>query len=366
MDAVGDGKAQVMAKPRCQSRRPRRRSHRLRRRRARQGRGRLAEHSEQGARCRGLFRGEDRFFRRGGSRLLVLDVPPRMAFRRRAAAAARALRVPVWQSDLESEIRAQEVRKVGAVGTNEEAHLVFAETQMVEQEVARPIAQHDMQGRPRRRRVERRVEQLLDPCGIQVFRRAIPGVAHGPDAPLRSAWPRRLGGAHGDVARDGAALGRGVVARERRAPGPRRRRGDLGDPDIGRPAAPLTRLGRDASVGRDQRKLALERLLRGEDDAQRRALPRRCRRGQDRELGCVFAGAQWTFGPGVRDREEESEKRACDQRQGCHRRSRLACWKQSSPLAPKALPNNTAKALAKSWRNPLPAEFACGHGLQGR
>ena len=49
------------------------------------------------------------------------------------------------------------------------------------------------------------------------------------------------------------------------------------------------------SVGRDQRKLALERLLRGEDDAQRRALPRRDRRGQDRELGRLFAGAGRTL-----------------------------------------------------------------------
>ena len=107
---------------------------------------------------------------------------------------------------------------------------------------------------------------------------------------LRRARPRRPVAAHGDFARDGAAFGRRAVARERRAPRPRGRRRDLDEPEIRRPAVPLTRCGRDASVGRDQRKLALERLLRGEDDAQRRALPRRDRRGQDRELGRVFAG----------------------------------------------------------------------------
>jgi hypothetical protein len=62
---------------------------------------------------------------------------------------------------------------------------------------------------------------------------------------------------------------------------------------------PFARFGRDASIGRDQRKLALERLLRGDDDAQRRALPGHERRGQDRELGRVFAEAEWTFGPRV-------------------------------------------------------------------
>ena len=104
----------------------------------------------------------------------MLDVPPVVAPRRLAAAAARALRVPERQPHLECEIRAQEVRKVGAVGANDEPHLVFAETQMVEQEIARLVAQHFMQRRPRQRRLERRVEELLDPCGIQVFRRAVP------------------------------------------------------------------------------------------------------------------------------------------------------------------------------------------------
>ena len=95
-----------------------------------------------------------------------------------------------------------------------------------------------------------------------------------------------------------AALGRRALAREPRVPRPCGWRRDLGEPEIWRPAVPLARFGRDASIGRNQRKLALERLLRGEDDAQRRALPRRDRRGQDRELGRVFAAAR-SGGPRV-------------------------------------------------------------------
>ena len=232
-------------------------------------------------------------------RLGILNAEPLEALRRLAAAAARALRVPERQPHLEREIRAQKVRKVGAVRAKDEPHLVFAESQMIEQDIARSIAQHFMQRRPRRRRVERRVEELLDPCRIQVFRRAIPCITQGPDAPRRRARPRRLVVAHGDVARDRAALGRRAVARELRVPRPDGRRCDLGEPEIRRPAVPLTRFGRHASIGRDQRKIALERLLRGEDDAQRCALPRRDWRGQDRELGRVFADANWTLGPCV-------------------------------------------------------------------
>ena len=254
----------------------------------------------------------------GRTALGILNAEPLGAVRRLAAAAARALRITERQPHLEREIRAQEIRKVGAVGAKDDLHLVFAETQMVEQEIARSIAQHFVQRRPRRRRVERIVEKLLDPCREQVFRRAIPCIAQRPDAPRRRARRRRPVGAHGDVARDRAAPGRRAVARERRAPRPRGRRLDLGEPEIRRPAVPLTRFGRDASIGRDQRKLALERLLRGEDDAQRRALPRRDRRGQDRELGRIFTGAgDEPCGPRVRRREKEGGKRPCDQQKCC-------------------------------------------------
>jgi hypothetical protein len=99
------------------------------------------------------------------------------------------------------------------------------------------------------------------------------------------------GGAHGEFADDRAAPGRCIIGRERCAPCPHGRFGDFGIPEVRRPALPLYRLGRNASVGPDQRKLALERLLGGEDDAQRRALPRRKRRGQDGDFVGALAAA---------------------------------------------------------------------------
>ena len=70
---------------------------------------------------------------------------------------------------------------------------------------------------------------------------------------------RRVG-AHRDLAGDGAAAGAG----ERRAPGPGGRRLDLGQPEIRRAAVALARARGDVAVGRDQRKLAVGRLLGGE------------------------------------------------------------------------------------------------------
>src|ERR1019366_4212909 len=75
------------------------------------------------------------------------------------------------------------------------------------------------------------------------------------DASRRRARSRWLVVAHGDVARDRAAPCRRMVAREDRSPRPRSRHCDLGEPGIRRPAVPLTRCGRDAAIGRDQRKL---------------------------------------------------------------------------------------------------------------
>ena len=114
-------------------------------------------------------------------------------------------------------------------------------------------------------------------------------------------------------------------------PGAGGRRGDLGEPEIGRTAVALGRFRRDAPIGRDQRKLALERLLRGEDDAQRRALPRRERRGQHRELGGVFACGDLSLGADVRCRDEDGETCACD-RQQCLRSSKPAYWNHVIPL----------------------------------
>ena len=306
-------------------------------------RGRLGKHLQQagdgagGGSGSGPARRCVRLFgrRRRTGLLGMLNVEPLVALRRRAAAAARAIRIAERQSHLECEIRAQKVDEVGAVGANGPDHVVFAETQIVEQEIARAVAQHFMPAPSTtapRRAARRTASRSMRKTRFSVV--AVPGIAHRPDAALDlRAARRRFVRAHGDFARDRAALGRRVVARERRVPRPHGRRGDLGEPEIGRPAVPLARFGRDASIGRDQRQLALERLLRGEDDAQRRALPRRERRGQDRELGRVFAAARCAFGQRVRGREEEDEKCACDQRQ-CRRRSgKLACWKQLRPLS---------------------------------
>ncbi len=143
LHAVGDGPPQIKSEPRHEPLRSLRNPRRGRR-------NWLVEHPEQAAAGRGSL------FGRGGRRFLFLDVPPLGTFRRVAAAAARALRVAERQPHLEREIGAQEVGKVGAVGANDEPLLVFAQTQMVEQEIALPIAQHFMQRRPRRFRVERR------------------------------------------------------------------------------------------------------------------------------------------------------------------------------------------------------------------
>jgi hypothetical protein len=48
---------------------------------------------------------------------------------------------------------------------------------MIEQEIARGVAHHLVQRRPRRLRVQRIVEQLLDPGGEQILRCAIPRIA---------------------------------------------------------------------------------------------------------------------------------------------------------------------------------------------
>src|SRR5262249_46495735 len=303
-------------------------------------------------------------FRRG-RRLEILNVPPPVAFRPLAAATARALRVAERQPHLEREIGAQEVGKISAVGANDHAHRVFAQTQVVEQDIAPPVGQQLMQRLPGERGIERRVEELLDPGGIQVFGLATPCVAQRPEASLGWLQPRRLGTAHGDVARDRAAFGWRALARELRVPGAGGRWGGLGGPEIGRTAGAVPRFGRDVSIGRDQRKLALERLLRDDEDAQRHALPGRERRGQDRELGRVFTEAEWTFGPRVHPWENDDEKRACDQQHGCHSgSSKLAYLKQLSPLPLEGLPwpqfNSIAKALAESWQNSSPGEFDGG------
>ncbi len=189
--------------------------------------------------------------RRRRRRFFVDDVPPLRASRRLAAVAAGALRIAERQAHLESEIGAQEVRHVGAVGLDDESLLVLAETEIVEEDVARAVAQHLMHRLPRRRLVERRVEQLLDPRRIQVLGVAIPRRMHGPDAFPR-ARPRRRFALHHDVAHDRAASGSCALAGELGLPRAGGRRGDLGEPKIGRAPMPVVRLGRDGALRRNQ------------------------------------------------------------------------------------------------------------------
>src|SRR5258708_2481916 len=110
--------------------------------------------------------------------------------------------------------------------------------EMVEQEIARGVAHHLVQRRPRRLRIERIVEQLLDPGGEQVLACAIPAVAQGPGASRRGARPARFVRAHLDLARDRTASCSRLLGRERRMPGARRGRLDLGEPEIRRAAPP--------------------------------------------------------------------------------------------------------------------------------
>src|SRR5262249_42766293 len=110
---------------------------------------------------------------------------------------------------------------------------------MVEQEIARGVAHHLVQRRPRRLRFERIVEQLLNPGGEQVLGCAIPGVAQGPGASRGEARPARFVRAHLDLARDRAASCSHLLGRERRMPGARRRRLDLREPEIRRAAPAL-------------------------------------------------------------------------------------------------------------------------------
>src|SRR6185503_11424306 len=116
---------------------------------------------------------------------------------------------------------------------------------MVEEDVARFVAQHFMQRRPRRRRIKRCFEQLLDPGGEQVLHAAIPRVAQWPGISCSGLRPRRLIGAYGDFAGNIAAVGRSEV----RPPFSGGRRVDLGEPEIRRPAEPLAPFGSDVSSG---------------------------------------------------------------------------------------------------------------------
>src|SRR4029078_7222311 len=97
----------------------------------------------------------------------------------------------------------------------------------------------------------------------------------------------------------------------------------------------------------------------GQDDPQRRALPRRNRRGQDRDLGCLFA-AGGTLRPQIRCRDKSQDKcqdKCAGQRQQrCRGSSRMARWKQLDPLVvprPQLKPSS-AKLWLNHGKNPPP------------
>src|SRR5262245_49916175 len=219
---------------------------------------------------------------------------------------------------------------------------------MIEEDVAGLVAQDLMERGPRRSLFERRVEELLDPCRVKVLRPARPLLAHGPDALCRRARPWRLLALNGDVTRKRAALRSRTLARELGLPPPRGRRGDLGEPEIGRSAVPIARFGRDGPIGSDERELAVERLLDGEDDAQGGAVPWCDRRGEEGELGRLLAGGM-ALGLGARAR---GGKCVPDQQKCCRSGNKLACIEQSS--SPGFLDrgySNNAKALAETWQH---------------
>src|SRR5262249_4999895 len=132
---------------------------------------------------------------------------------------------------------------------------------------------------------------------------------------------------------------------------PHGRRRDLGEPEIRRPSLSLPRFDRDASVGRDQRKLAFKRGLRREDNPQRRPFPRCDRRRQHCDLGRILAGARRTFGLRGRYRKKDG-KCSCDRHQGPESSSKLMCTRQlSPPSSHRSLRLHTiTKALAESWQ----------------
>ena len=255
----------------------------------------------------------------------MLDIEPLETLRRLAAATARAVRIAERQTHLVGEIGAQEIDEVGAVGTQAGACVVFAAAQMVEQEIARLVVQHLVPCLPRQVLIDRRREQLFDPRREQRLRRAVPAAAHLPDVSRRNGDERRPAPADGDVAGDRAAVGGSGLGGQRGAPCSPGRRGDLREPDIGRPALPVGRSGRDASIRRDQRERAVHRLFNHDRDPQRRAAPWRSRRRQHDRFGCVLAGGGCRgLDLGLGLREDRSDGQTRDQ-QPCCNNSQPAC-----------------------------------------
>src|SRR5262245_44937912 len=169
-----------------------------------------------------------------------------------------------------------------------------------------------MQGGPRRRRIERRIEKFLHPCRKQIFCRTIPCIAKRPHGACCRAWPRRFVATHGDLTRT-------VAACERRPPCPGGGGLHLGKPEIWWAAEALTRFRRHVSIRPNQREFALDRALGGKDDSQGRAFPRRNRRSQDRNVS-ILAGI---FGLGWCNRGGQDCAR--DQQRCCHGSGKACC-----------------------------------------
>src|SRR5262249_2848557 len=105
--------------------------------------------------------------------------------------------------------------------------------------------------------------------------------------------------------------------------------------------------GDHTAIGPGQRELSLKRLFGHEHDAQRGALPRRPRRGQERDLARRVTGGR----PALRPRgppPPRPQESAADQRQRCRcSPNELACRKHwqslalSRPRTSPALPGDT-------------------------
>ena len=180
---------------------------------------------------------------------------------------------------------------------------------------------------------------------------AIPALRNGQTLRRTSRRPRRRVLAHRDLARDRAALGRRVVAREPGLTRPGDRLGDLDEPEIRRPALPVARRGCDAAIGCDQRELARERLLGGDDDAQGCAPPGRHRRGQDRKLGGVLV--QLPSGACARDsrsrpgRREHAPATSGDAGTAA---ANVACSNRTDSLSRKCCPDAPERKITQYYR----------------
>ena len=116
----------------------------------------------------------------------VLVRHERRALRRARVGAAVAVAEADRQPELPGEVRAQEVRQVGAVGRRGDGRLVLrivlAQAEEAVEEVARRIAQRLVQRPEVERLVDGRVEEPLDPRRVEILHAPIPGVARLPDA----------------------------------------------------------------------------------------------------------------------------------------------------------------------------------------